>query len=78
VGLARIVESILRDEHSVLSVSALVGGFHGVEGVYVGVPAVVGRNGVERIIGLPLSAAEAGAFRRSAAILKEQAASLGL
>ncbi len=78
VGLARIVESILRDEHSVLSVSALVGGLHGVEGVYLGVPAIVGRSGIERIIDLPLSATEAAAFRRSAAILKEQAASLGL
>ena len=78
VGLARIVESILRDEHSVLSVSTLVDGYLGVTGVYLGVPAVVGRTGVERIIELPLAADEAEAFRRSAALLKAQAASLGL
>lgn len=78
VGLARIVESVLRDEHSVLSVSTLVEGYLGVRGVYLGVPAVVGRTGVERLIELPLADSEAEAFRRSAAILKEQAASLGL
>jgi len=78
VGLARIVESILRDEHSVLSVSTLVNGYLGVRGVYLGVPAVVGRTGVERVIELPLDGAEAEAFRRSAGILREQAASLGL
>ncbi len=78
VGLARIVESILRDEHSVLSVSALVDGYLGVEGVYLGVPAVVGRAGIERLIELPLDPAETEAFRRSAAILREQVASLGL
>lgn len=78
VGLARIVESILRDEHSVLSVSTLVDGYLGVTGVYLGVPAVVGRTGVERVIELPLAVDEAEAFRRSAALLKAQAASLGL
>lgn len=78
VGLARIVESIFRDEHSVLSVSTLVEGYQGVSGVYLGVPAVVGRSGVERIIELPLAPAEAEAFRRSAAILREQAESLGM
>ncbi len=78
VGLAHIVESILRDEHSVMSVSTLVSNYLGVQGIYLGVPAVVGRAGVERLIELPLSPDEADAFRRSAAILKEQAASLRL
>lgn len=78
VGLARIVESVLRDEHSVLSVSTLVDGYHGVSGVYLGVPAVVGRSGVERVIELPLDDVEIAAFRRSAAILGNLADSLGL
>lgn len=72
VGLARIVESIVRDENSVLSVSALVEDYHGVSDIYIGVPAVVGRAGVEKIIELPLSDAEAEAFRRSAGVLRQQ------
>jgi len=78
VGLARIVESILRDENTVLSVSTLVNGYHGVRDVYVGVPAVVGRNGVERVIELPLAREEVEAFRRSASILRGVLDSLDL
>ncbi len=78
VGLTRIVSSILRDERSVLSVSTLVDGYLGVKDIYLGVPAVVGRSGVEKVIELPLDDAETRAFRRSAAILKELAGSLGL
>jgi L-lactate dehydrogenase len=78
VGLTRIVGSILRDEHSVLSVSTLVDGYLGVRGVYLGVPAVVGRAGVERVIELPLDETETAGFRRSAGILKETGDSLGL
>lgn len=78
VGLARIVESIVRDENSVLSVSTLVRGYHGVSDVYIGVPAVVGRAGIEKVIELPLDPDEVKAFRHSAAILKEQVRSLRL
>lgn len=77
-GLVRIVESILRDDHTVLSVSTLVTGYAGIDGVYIGVPAVIGRKGVERVIELPLNPHEATALRRSAETLQSLAASLEL
>lgn len=78
MGLQRIVEAILRDEHSVLSVTTLLKDFHGVSDVCMGVPAVVNRAGVDRIIQLPLNQAEEEAFRKSAEMLREVAVSVGL
>jgi L-lactate dehydrogenase len=68
--VARICEAVLRDEHSVLPVSAMTGGEHGIEGVYLSLPCVIGRRGVERVIELPLSESEAAGLRASADILR--------
>jgi L-lactate dehydrogenase len=70
VGLLRIAEAILRDQHTVLSVSSLVPGAYGIQDVYLSLPAVVGRQGVLDVLHLPLSEEETGALRRSAAILR--------
>ena len=70
VGLLRIVESILRDQHTVLAVSSLVPGYYGIEDVYLSLPAVVGRGGVERVLHLPLDEQETEALRKSAAVLR--------
>lgn len=78
MGLQRIVEAILRDEHSVLSITTLLNNYHGVSDVCLGVPAVVNRSGVDRVVELPLNEEEAAAFRRSADVLKDVARSIGL
>jgi len=70
VGLLRIVESILRDQHTVLSVSGLVPGYYGVEDTYISLPAVIGRAGVERVLHLDLSEVESDALRQSAAVVR--------
>jgi L-lactate dehydrogenase len=70
VGLLRIVESILRDQHTVFSVSSLVPGYYGIEDVYLSLPAVIGQGGVERVLHLPLSEQETAALRQSAAVLR--------
>jgi L-lactate dehydrogenase len=70
VGLLRIVESILRDQHSVLSVSNLVPGYYGIEDVYLSLPSVVGRGGVETILPLNLDEAELAALHRSAEVMQ--------
>ncbi len=70
VGLLRIVESILRDQHSVLAVSSLVFGYCGIEDVYLSLPAVVDRGGVERVLHLPLNEQEKEALRQSAVVLR--------
>jgi L-lactate dehydrogenase len=71
VGLLRITESILRDQHTVLSVSSLVPGYYGIEDVYLSLPSVVAREGVEHVIRLPLSEQETEALRESAAVLRD-------
>lgn len=76
VGLARIVEAILRDERSVLSVSTLIDGYAGIRGVYLSLPAVVGRGGVERVLRPALAAGEVAGLQRSAAVLRERIAEL--
>jgi L-lactate dehydrogenase len=77
-GLVRIVQAILRDQHTVLSVSSLISDYYGIDDVYLSLPAVVGRRGVERIVPLGLSADEGSALRRSAAMLRDTIGALDL
>jgi L-lactate dehydrogenase len=76
-GLLRIVESILRNQHTVLAVSNLVPGYYGIENVYLSLPAVIGRAGVEQIVHLPLDPVERDRLRDSAAILRRVLDDLG-
>lgn len=71
LGLNRIIESIIRDENSVLTVSTLLQDYHGIDDVCLGVPAIVGRQGVTRVIEVSLSDEELRGLRRSAQVIKE-------
>jgi malate dehydrogenase len=62
---AELVGAIARDEHRLLSVTAALDGEFGERGVYVGVPAILGRSGIEKVIEVELSAAEKAAFAAS-------------
>jgi L-lactate dehydrogenase len=70
-GLLRIVEAIIRDQRTVLSVSSLVDDFYGISDVYLSLPCVVTRDGIERLLRLDLSPSEAAGLRRSAGVLRE-------
>jgi L-lactate dehydrogenase len=70
-ALVRIVSAIVRNEKSVLTVSTMLEGEYGLRGVSLGVPAMVGEGGVERILEMELPADERLALERSAGILKE-------
>ena len=70
MGLSRISNAILHNQGVVLPVSSLLEGEFGQENVYIGVPAVVNRQGAVRIINLDLSDDEAEQFARSAELLK--------
>ena len=76
LALTRIVESILRDENAILTVSTLLEDYHGVSDVCLSVPAIIGRSGVREIIRLPLDEKEISDFQKSAAIIKEVTNSL--
>lgn len=80
IGLAArtIVESILRDQSSVLTVSTLAEGYGRFGPVVFSVPAVVNRAGVTRTLSLSLNEEEWQGLSRSAAILQESAAQAGL
>ncbi len=77
LGLRAIVEAILRDQRSVMTVSTPLQGQHGVEGISISLPTVVGRRGAEEVLSLPMNEEEVTAFRQSAATLKERLAQLG-
>lgn len=72
IGMAvrRIAEAIVRDEHSVLPVSSLISGHYGVDGICLGLPSIVGRNGVEDVLDIPLSAEELSRLQNSAQKMK--------
>jgi malate dehydrogenase len=64
-SVVAMVESIVKDKRRILPCAALLQGQYGVTGTYVGVPCVLGRNGLERIIELPLTPAERDALNVS-------------
>lgn len=70
-ALADLCKAVLYDEHRVLPVSALLHGEYGQEDLMVGVPAVLGRNGVEMILELPVSEEEKRDFAASCAVVRE-------
>jgi L-lactate dehydrogenase len=65
-SLARIVEAVLRDEASVLTVSTRIDGHYGLHDACVSLPAIVDATGVRRVLPVPLAADEVEALRRSA------------
>lgn len=77
-GIARMVEAIHYDKKMMLPVSAYVEGEYGVFGICIGVPAILGKGGVEKIIELKLTGPEKEWFDKGAATIKEAVASLQL
>lgn len=72
IGMAvrRISEAIVRDEHSVLPVSSMIQGHYGVDGICLGLPSIVGKNGVEAVLDIPLSTEELSKLQGSAQKMK--------
>ncbi len=66
-----MVEAILKDKKRILPCAAYLEGQYGVTGFYVGVPAKLGRGGVERIIEIKLTPDEQAAFEKSVAAVRE-------
>jgi L-lactate dehydrogenase len=69
-GLLRIVEAILRDQATVLSVSSRIDDFYGISDVCFSLPTVISRTGVRRVIRLKLTDGEIEGLRKSAEVLK--------
>jgi L-lactate dehydrogenase len=78
LGMTKIVESIIRDENAIATVSCLLEDYHGVSDICLSVPVVLNKSGVKETIRLPLDDKEIADFQKSAVIIKNVANSLGL
>jgi malate dehydrogenase len=77
-GVARMVEAIVYDKKALLPLSTYLEGEFGVSGICIGVPAILGRGGVERIVEVDMSPAERESFDKGVATLREALSSLKL
>lgn len=68
---AQMVESILRDQKRILPVCAWLQGEYGLKDIYLGVPVVLGKNGIEKIIELDLNEQEMELLKASAGHVQE-------
>jgi len=75
-SVVEMVEAILRDRRRVLPCAAYLRGEYGIDGLYVGVPVVLGNGGVEKVIEIGLTDDERAAFNRSADAVRDLLAKL--
>jgi malate/lactate dehydrogenase len=67
-----MAESVLNDRRRLIPASCFLTGEYGLNDVYIGVPCILGANGVEQIFELDLSADELASLQGSANFYKEQ------
>lgn len=71
MALARIVEAIINDQNSVFSTSSYLEGEYGLKDIFIGVPSVIGKDGVKWVLEVPLTDTENERMQESAKTLKE-------
>lgn len=71
MALTRITRAIFGDESSVLTVSAMLKGEYGQTDVFSGVPCIINKNGVQRVLKLALSQEELGRLEQSCNVLRD-------
>lgn len=77
-GIAQMVEAVLKDKHLVVPTAVYMQGEYGLEGIYFGAAAQLGRNGVEKVIEYNLNDDEMAALKKSAEGVAENTAKLNL
>ena len=70
-SVAQMVEAILKDQRRVLPVTACLQGEYGLSDLFVGVPAILGAKGLEKIVEVELDELEQEMFSRSVASVKD-------
>jgi malate dehydrogenase len=70
-AVATMIESVIKDRRSIIPVSTLLEGEYGTQDVCIGVPAIIGSQGVERIVELPLDDSEQAIFSKGVTSVKE-------
>lgn len=71
MAVKRICEVIVRDEKSILPVSTAMHGEHGIDGVVLSMPCIVGKDGIETMVPIRLSETEQKQLQESAEVLKK-------
>ena len=71
LAVRRIVEAIIRDENSVLTVSTLLDGEYGLDDVCLSVPCIINRKGIKSIVETTLNQSEEKALKKSAEIIRD-------
>ena len=66
-----MAESYLRDKKKLLPCAAYVDGHYGLDGLYVGVPVIIGKNGVERIVEINFTSDEKNMFNNSVSAVRQ-------
>ena len=75
-GAVQMVEAIVNDQKRILPCAAWLDGEYGMSGLYLGVPCKLGRNGLEKVIEVELTADERAALEKSAQAVREPMAAL--
>lgn len=70
-SVTEMVECILRDNKRILPVAAYLRGEYGIKGYFIGVPALLGKNGVERIFEIPIPEKWGDQMNKSAALIEQ-------
>lgn len=71
MALNRLIKAVLNDENAILTVSAYQNNEYGQEGIYIGVPAIINKNGVKDILKLKLNKKDQELFNHSCEIMKQ-------
>jgi len=76
-AVAKMVEAVVKDTKEVLPLSTYLEGEYGVKGICIGVPAILGKEGVERIIELELNNEERSIFNRGVETIRRAIREIG-
>lgn len=71
-----MVKAVLHDEKKLISCSALLDGEYGEKDLCIGVPAIIGRNGIEKVVEFDLNDEEKELFKKSAEAVRKTNAAL--
>ena len=66
-----MADSYLKDKKKLLPCAAYVDGHYNLKGLYVGVPVIIGKNGVERIVEISFTSEEKDMFNHSVSAVKQ-------
>jgi malate dehydrogenase len=70
-GAVQMAEAIVKDQRRILPCAAWLDGEYGMKGLYLGVPCKLGKNGLEKVIEVELTADERSALEKSAEAVRE-------